>query len=57
VLGTFGGASSQATGVNDCGEVVGFASAVSGYQHAFTKVDDLMVDLGRWAEKAATRME
>jgi probable HAF family extracellular repeat protein len=46
VLGTFGGTSSQATGVNDSGEVVGFASEASGYQHAFSMVDDLMADLG-----------
>jgi len=46
VLGTFGGKSSQATGVNDNGEVVGFASESNGYQHAFTRVVDQMVDLG-----------
>jgi probable HAF family extracellular repeat protein len=46
LLGTLGGASSQATGVNSNGEVVGFASLASGYQHAFSMVDDMMIDLG-----------
>ena len=46
VLGTFGGASSQATGVNSSGETVGFASLASGYQHAFAEVNGTMLDLG-----------
>jgi len=46
LLGTFGGASSQATAVNNAGEVAGFASLPSGYQHAFTAVDAMLVDLG-----------
>jgi probable HAF family extracellular repeat protein len=45
-LGTLGGSSSQATDVNDNGEVVGFASLATGYQHAFSVVDGLMTDLG-----------
>jgi probable HAF family extracellular repeat protein len=46
LLGTFGGSSSQATDVNNGGEVVGFASLANGYQHAFSAVDALMIDLG-----------
>jgi probable HAF family extracellular repeat protein len=46
LLGTFGGASSQATDINDSGEVVGFASVASGYQHAFSALDALLIDLG-----------
>lgn len=46
LLGTFGGSSSQATGINNNGEVVGFASLPSGYQHAFSAIDAMMVDLG-----------
>jgi probable HAF family extracellular repeat protein len=46
VLGTFGGSSSQATGVNASGEVVGFASLADGYQHAFSEVGGTMSDLG-----------
>jgi probable HAF family extracellular repeat protein len=45
-LGTFGGASSQATGVNDSGEVVGFASLSDGYQNAFAEIGGTMIDLG-----------
>jgi probable HAF family extracellular repeat protein len=46
VLSTFGGASSQATGVNDSGEVVGFASLSDGYQNAFAEIGGAMIDLG-----------
>lgn len=46
VLGTFGGASSQATGVNNSGEAVGFASLASGYQNAFSEQGGAMLDLG-----------
>jgi probable HAF family extracellular repeat protein len=45
-LGTLGGASSQATGINIAGEVVGFASLASGYQHGFSMLDGQMTDLG-----------
>jgi probable HAF family extracellular repeat protein len=46
LLGTLGGNSSQATGINNGGEVVGFASVSSGYQYAFTVLDGMMIDLG-----------
>ena len=46
VLGTFGGSSSQATAINNGGEVVGFASLASGYQHAFSLTGAAMTDLG-----------
>ena len=45
-LGTLGGTSSQATAVNEGGEVVGFASLASGYQHAFALIGGTMTDLG-----------
>jgi probable HAF family extracellular repeat protein len=45
-LGTLGGSSSQATDVNDSGEVVGFASLKNGYQHAFSVISGTMLDLG-----------
>lgn len=46
LLGTLGGRSSQATDINNSGEVVGFASVSSGYQHAFSMLDAMMIDLG-----------
>lgn len=46
LLGTLGGSSSQATGVNNSGEVVGFASLANGYQHAFALDGSTMSDLG-----------
>lgn len=46
MLGTLGGSSSQATDVNNSGEVVGFASLASGYQHAFSVIGGTMIDLG-----------
>ena len=45
-LSTLGGNSSQATAINNGGEMVGFASVSSGYQHAFSMLDGLMSDLG-----------
>lgn len=45
-LGTLGGSSSQASAVNSSGEVVGFASLASGYQHAFAATGGTMSDLG-----------
>lgn len=46
LLGSLGGTSSQATAVSDSGEVVGFASLANGYQHAFSMLDAMMIDLG-----------
>ncbi len=46
LLSTLGGNSSQATAINNGGEIVGFASVSSGYQHAFSTLDGLMIDLG-----------
>ena len=46
LLGTLGGNSSQATDIDNSGEVVGFASVSSGYQHAFSMLDGMMIDLG-----------
>jgi probable HAF family extracellular repeat protein len=46
LLGTLGGTSSQANGVSNSGEVVGFASLANGYQHAFSMIDGLMIDIG-----------
>ncbi len=46
LLGTLGGSSSQATDVNNSGEVVGFASLANGYQHAFSAMDGMLIDLG-----------
>jgi probable HAF family extracellular repeat protein len=46
LMGTLGGTSSEATDINNSGEVVGFASVSSGYQHAFSMMDALMIDLG-----------
>ena len=45
LLGTLGGTNSEATDINS-GEVVGFAGVSSGYQHAFSMMDALMIDLG-----------
>jgi probable HAF family extracellular repeat protein len=46
LVGTFGGTSSDATGVNASGEVVGFASLADGYQNAFSMTGGTMTDLG-----------
>ncbi len=45
-LGTLGGTSSQATDISNSGEVVGFASLATGYQHAFSIIGGTMLDLG-----------
>lgn len=45
-LGTLGGARSQARGVNDAGQVVGYSLKSSGYNHAFLWQNDTMTDLG-----------
>jgi probable HAF family extracellular repeat protein len=46
-LGTLpGGNFSSATGINDRGQVVGYASVASGAFHAFLFEDGVMTDLG-----------
>jgi len=45
-LGTFGGSSSAAWGINDNGQVVGDAYASSGHAHAFLYSSGTMTDLG-----------
>ena len=45
-LGTLGGASSQAYGVNDRGQIVGIADNASFSQHAFLYSNGRMHDLG-----------
>jgi probable HAF family extracellular repeat protein len=45
-LGTLGGTSSYAYGINDSGEVVGGAYNASGFEHAFTYIGGTMTDLG-----------
>jgi probable HAF family extracellular repeat protein len=44
-LGTLGGGSSYAYGVNDSGEVVGYSWLADGEQHAFLYDDGKMLDL------------
>ena len=45
-LGTLGGGTSDAYGVNEAGQVVGSASLPSGFYHPFLWQDGAMVDLG-----------
>jgi probable HAF family extracellular repeat protein len=45
-LGTLGGASSQANGINDRGQIVGWAETRSGTTHAFLWENGRMRDLG-----------
>lgn len=45
-LGTLGGSSSQAYGINDAGQVVGKADTSSGFRHAFLWDQGTMNDLG-----------
>ena len=45
-LGTLGGASSAAWGINDAGQVVGEATTASGVQNAFLYSGGVMSDLG-----------
>ena len=45
-LGTLGGASSSAYGINDSGQVVGQADTRGGQHHAFLYNDGKMIDLG-----------
>lgn len=45
-LGTLGGTSSEAAGVNNLGEVVGASTTATGVSHAFLYRNGLMFDLG-----------
>ncbi len=45
-LGTFGGSSSYAMGINDAGQAVGTAQLASGYTHAFVLDGSILEDLG-----------
>jgi probable HAF family extracellular repeat protein len=45
-LGTLGGSSSKAYGMNDAGQVVGIADTSSGFSHAFLWDEGTMKDLG-----------
>ena len=45
-LGTLGGAGGGAWGINDAGQVVGWAETEIGEQHAFVWQDGMMTDLG-----------
>ena len=45
-LGTLGGASSSAYGINDSGQVVGQADTPGGQHHAFLYNGGKMIDLG-----------
>jgi probable HAF family extracellular repeat protein len=41
-----GGVSSQATGINNQGQIVGFATTASGPNHGFSWKNGVMTDLG-----------
>jgi len=45
-LGTLGGGSSVALGVNDMGQVVGSADIAGGLRHAYLWANGVMIDLG-----------
>ena len=45
-LGTLGGSSSAAWGINEAGQVVGAAATATGAQHAFLYTNGMMIDLG-----------
>jgi probable HAF family extracellular repeat protein len=45
-LGTLGGRSSSASGINDAGQVTGVADTADGVQHAFLYATGQMIDIG-----------
>jgi probable HAF family extracellular repeat protein len=45
-LGTLGGTTSEANGINACGQVVGTADTATGLKHAFVYSEGAMSDLG-----------
>jgi probable HAF family extracellular repeat protein len=45
-LGTLGGPNSQATGINERGQVIGTSDAADGRNHAFVWTNGRMIDLG-----------
>lgn len=45
-LGTLGGASSEALGINDVGEIVGWSTTASESAHAFLYCNARVMDLG-----------
>ena len=45
-IGTFGGNNSHATAISDSGEVAGFATLSTGYEHAFVYLGGKLIDLG-----------
>ncbi len=49
-LGTLGGSTSSAAGVNDAGDVVGYSTTSVGELHAFRWRDGVMTDLGTTAD-------
>jgi probable HAF family extracellular repeat protein len=54
-LGTLGGSTSNALGINDRGDVVGQATTETGDHHAFLFADGVMRDLGTSVGGSATR--
>ncbi len=53
-LGTFGGANSQASGVNNNGVIVGTADASDNSRHAFVYINSTMYDLNNQLDSSGT---
>ncbi len=49
-LGTLGGKSSAASGINNSGEVVGYSETVTGKTHAFLYIGGTLLDLGTFGD-------